>query len=61
MDIPDPLLEVDPDFLDRQFLQARGSLAALNIPEETITDALRQAWTINCQARHDAWEADRQR
>lgn len=40
MDIPNPLLEAEPNFLAGQFLQARGGLAALGMPEETITDAL---------------------
>ena len=40
MDIPDPLLEAEPDFLAEQFLQARAGLAALNIPEGTITAVL---------------------
>ena len=60
MDIPDPLLEAEPDFLAEQFLQARAGLAALNIPEGTITAVLRDAWIIDHQARHDAWEAGQQ-
>jgi hypothetical protein len=40
MDIPDPLLEAEPDFLAERFLQARAGLAALNIPKGTITTAL---------------------
>lgn len=40
MEAPDPLLEEEPDFLAEQFLQARNELAALGIPEETITNTL---------------------
>jgi hypothetical protein len=60
MEAPDPLLEDEPDFLVAQFIQAREGLVALGIPEEAITNALRQAWSIHRQARHEAWETVRQ-
>ena len=59
MEAPDSLLENEPDFLTERFLQARGELVALNVPEDTITNAFRQAWIADRQARHEAWEARR--
>src|SRR6266550_1203685 len=61
MDAPDPLLEAEPDFLGDPFHQTRADLAALNIPEDTITNCIRQTWITSRQIRHDAWAEDRQR
>ncbi|KAF8351021.1 hypothetical protein F5887DRAFT_935570 [Amanita rubescens] len=61
MDAPDPLLEIEPNFLADPFLQARANLTALNIPEDTITDILRQTWIASRQIRHDAWVEDQRR
>lgn len=61
MDAPDPLLEAEPDFLAEPFLQARADLTALNIPEDAVTNILRQTWAANQQIRHNAWVEDQQR
>jgi hypothetical protein len=60
MEAPDPLLEDELDFLAAQFIQAREGLVALGIPEEAVTNTLRQAWSVHRQARHEAWETARQ-
>lgn len=57
MNAPDPLLEAEPDFLAEEYLQARAVLIALEVPEDTIIDILRQGWIANRQARHEAWAA----
>ncbi|KAF8624454.1 hypothetical protein AX15_005866 [Amanita polypyramis BW_CC] len=61
MDAPDPLLEAEPDFSGDPFHQTRADLTALNIPEDTITNCIRQTWIASRQIRHDAWAEDCQR
>ena len=34
MDVPNPILEAEPDFQAEQYLQVRNELIALSVPED---------------------------